>query len=203
MNNYNVDLQIHKGRFFGALIDSPSIWTSMRKNIVVISGKYYNKKTYINYFIPEEKLNSSISAYCGLYCGSCPVFLETKEKGRYPDLTDMSLKTPCYGCRSGVNPPWCGECVLKACAKRKGYDFCHECGEYPCRELIEFRNSRQYPYHIEVFDYLKTIRDEGEEKWLKEMETRWSCPDCGTPAGWFDLKCVKCGEMLNGYEKPV
>ena len=127
--------------------------------------------------------------YCGLYCGSCPQFLSTE-----PDS--------CLGCKSGRNQGWCLTCTYKACARKRGIEFCYLCEKYPCAELNEFAYHPDYPYHQEIFAYMTTIRERGREAWLAEMKKRWSCPSCGREASWWDLSCGDCGAALKGYRKP-
>lgn len=131
--------------------------------------------------------------FCGLYCGACPNFLGTKAG---------TEKNVCYGCKTDTNPEWCHNCELKACAKEKKLDFCYQCDEYPCTNLEAFKNSPKYPYHQEVYDYMKTIAEEGKSTWLDQMKIRWSCTNCGEAASWWDLSCLKCGSTLKGYKKP-
>lgn len=133
-------------------------------------------------------------AYCGLYCKACPVYQAT-ERGESEIL--------CKGCKSDtVTGEWCKTCNLKKCAREKGLEFCYLCHEYPCEDLENFKNDPQYPYHSEVYDYMATIKQEGKEAWLKEMEKRWSCPSCSTRFDWWTQKCTKCGEKTNGYAQP-
>jgi hypothetical protein len=138
-------------------------------------------------------MDYSLDGYCGLYCGACPKFLESKT-GTEPN--------PCRGCKSGTISGWCLTCNLKACARGKGLDFCYACADYPCKDLEGFKTSAEYQYHQEVYDYMKIIREEGKSAWLEKMKSRWSCPACGREASWWDTSCKKCGTGLNGYIKP-
>jgi hypothetical protein len=136
--------------------------------------------------------------YCGLYCGACPKYLETKE-GAAPATSDQSV---CFGCKTDVNPKWCLECKIKACAREKNVSFCHECSDYPCSDLEAFKNDSRYPYHQEVTDYMTAIAAEGKEAWLERMKTRWCCPSCKRESSWWDLSCKGCGAGVKGYERP-
>ncbi len=135
-----------------------------------------------------------LDGYCGLYCGACPNLLGAKA-GLEQNV--------CFGCKSDINPEWCSNCGLKACAQEKGLDFCYQCDEYPCAKLEAFKNSQEYPYHQEVYDYMRIIAQEGSASWLEKMKIRWSCPECNEEASWWELSCKKCGHKLNGYQQPI
>lgn len=142
-------------------------------------------------FIPD--------GYCGLYCGACPQYLAT----RAGNAAELGLED-CQGCRSEVVAAgWCAICTLKACARNKGVEYCYECSEYPCRDLEDFKNSEDCPYHSEIYGYMATISQVGKDEWLAQMKARWGCPSCGKGATWWDLSCGECETVLRGYRKPV
>jgi hypothetical protein len=131
--------------------------------------------------------------YCGLYCGACANLLGT-QAGTEQDI--------CFGCKSDTNSAWCSICGLKACAKEKELDFCYQCSAYPCANLTAFKEDARYPYHQEVYEYMKIIEKEGKDTWLEKMKIRWSCPECHKAASWWELSCQECNKELNGYQKP-
>ena len=134
-----------------------------------------------------------LDGYCGLYCGACPNLIAAKAN---PETA------ACLGCKSGHNTGWCAICNLKACAQEKGFDFCYQCEQYPCADLEAFKSDPNYPYHQEVYGYMAVIAQEGKAAWLEQVKTRWSCPECGWEAAWWDLACNNCGKALDGYQNP-
>jgi ribosomal protein S27AE len=109
----------------------------------------------------------------------------------------------CTGCKTDICClSWCDHCTLKACAKSRSIDFCHECKEFPCQNLESFKNDPLYPYHQEVYGYLETIKNKGKQAWLAEMKTRWSCGSCGTAFDWWTQTCSHCGKSVKGYKNP-
>ena len=52
--------------------------------------------------------DTSLIAYCGLYCGAC---------GKY-------LKEKCPGCHDNVKAGWCG---VRTCCMEHGYASCSDC----------------------------------------------------------------------------
>lgn len=144
------------------------------------------------------KKNFKPDGYCGLYCAACPQFITT-EKNESSKLDDNS----CMGCKSNnVAKGWCIECNLKSCAKSKNIEFCYECNDYPCKDINNFQKDPIYPYHSEVFDYMKTIKEDGIKKWLQKMADRWKCSSCGQRYGWWTSICKNCGSKVNGYINP-
>lgn len=56
--------------------------------------------------------NHQLVAYCGLYCGACKRYLNTK----------------CSGCHDNDKASWC---KIRSCCKKNQYLSCAECSEYP------------------------------------------------------------------------
>ncbi|TCL62383.1 uncharacterized protein DUF3795 [Hydrogenispora ethanolica] len=153
-----------------------------------------------------ERKERKENGYCGLYCGACPVFMKT-QNGQIEQLA-AELGTPvvevaCFGCKSNQVAKWCrDDCPIKKCSQEKGHDYCIECDDYLCKDLMEFRDDPRYPYHTEIEAYLDQIRKEGTESWLNFMKIRWSCKNCHTPYDWFQQTCNRCGAAVAGYHKP-
>lgn len=140
------------------------------------------------------------AAYCGLFCGACPVFLATETEGGIKAEDGAILA--CGGCRSERLTPWCAQCSLKACAQKRGLDFCGECAEYPCESFAGFRDTPDFPYHSECPSYLSAIKAEGWKSWIASMERKWRCPDCGRECSWWDQSCPSCKKAMPGFKKP-
>ena len=71
-----------------------------------------------------------LHGYCGLYCGACPIMLNTKAGAG----TEQ-----CYGCKSEQPTGYCAVCGIRDCARGKGYEFCNECSEYnTCERMQKF-----------------------------------------------------------------
>lgn len=121
----------------------------------------------------ESKLTS---AFCGLYCEACPTFIATANG----EATDEQ----CKGCKSDTLGTWCSTCHLKACARDKGHEFCVECSDYPCQELMTFKEDKEYPYHDDVLEHLIMINDMGEEKWREAMDKKYRNED-GAFIDWY------------------
>lgn len=110
-----------------------------------------------------SKIDLSLLAYCGLYCGACSFKVAVREKNRghlhalpqkYDHLKNMELEAECLGCR---NDEMCGDCT-----------------QYPC-ELINKFASDGVPHHGEVLKNIENARKIGVEKWLAGEKQAYSC----------------------------
>jgi hypothetical protein len=145
-------------------------------------------------------------AYCGLFCGACPIFL-ANESGTV-DALAMSWKMKpeelvCYGCKSGQVTSWCTTCGIKQCAQQKGYEFCGQCPDAPCDQLTAFIEDEQFPYHLPVMKNLDAIRAYGVAAWLQAQDARWRCPACDTKFAWRDTICDQCGGQVSNYQADI
>ncbi len=70
--------------------------------------------------LAEEK---NLVGCFGLYCGLCPMYQSIAKSG-FPGCKILSLTISCklYNC----------------CVKRKGFDTCAECEDFPCEKYDEF-----------------------------------------------------------------
>ena len=145
----------------------------------------------------------SHEAYCGLYCGACPVLLQRKADWLYraarEDYAETEADLLCKGCRSDVISVSCRDCPKRDCAQSKGFDSCAACPDMPCG-LLSFR----LPHGAEMVPNLKALRDRGSEAWLAEQVDRWRCVSCGRTGSWYEQTCSECGAPLpSGFETPA
>jgi len=151
---------------------------------------------------PFERVKDQIG-YCGIWCGSCaggngvpqeltkgyeefvkrnqidkwaPKDFDLKEfmKG----LESIQRVKPCAGCREGGGAP---ECIIRACAEGKGYEYCYECGRL--KDCDEFSSIEEgFP---EIKKELQRLKGRGKETaiedWTRELAGKWpscilSCP---------------------------
>ncbi|WP_230869469.1 DUF3795 domain-containing protein [Iocasia frigidifontis] len=139
-----------------------------------------------------------LDTYCGLYCGSCEIFLVNQR-----DLVEETAKKwktnsedlYCNGCKKDTNSVFCKDCQIKLCSESKELDYCFQCEDFPCADLIKFKNDEN-PHHSIVLHNLNNIKKIGTKKWLKEQEKRWSCPECGEKYSWYDEKCSNCNRYV-------
>ena len=125
-------------------------------------------------------------APCGLDCSLC-MFAQAKEK-------------PCLGCNvdSDSKPAFCASwCKIIPCEKRlkNGYEFCDECPDYPCEDMMEreTRYTTAYPLKESPMQNLKDIRAMGMEAFLEQQRKRFTCAKCGGPICIHNGICRDCG----------
>lgn len=150
----------------------------------------------------KETIPDAAVAYCGLYCGACGIFKDTRE-GRLEGL-EKEYNIPagylgCTGCRTDRNNLCCANCSIKRCCEYQNISSCSECKEFPCTVLKAFDRD-QYPHHSGAIASLQKLRAYGPEKWLEMQHKRWSCPGCHTPFRWYQETCERCGEKVPGFE---
>lgn len=142
-------------------------------------------------------IDKKLAAICGLFCPACNVFIGTAEDPRRLEVIAGRLQRPleelkCNGCRSEKRCFYCeSKCKMTKCAAAKGVDFCGECAEFPCDDLMVFQ--AEMPHRLELWQSLERIKEVGYEKWYTEMIDHYSCKKCGTLNSAYDIACRKCG----------
>jgi hypothetical protein len=133
-----------------------------------------------------------LHGYCGLYCGACPILINT----RAGTATEQ-----CHGCKSEQTAGYCAVCGIKACARGRGYEFCNECPEYGTCELMQnFLTDATWPHQRIAAKNMGAIRQDGLSTWLEAQERRWRCASCGAVHSWWDETCPRCGQSVASYQ---
>ena len=76
------------------------------------------------------------------------------------DGADAVLKKVpvCRGCwdKTAVRTHDCTNCLLRACCEEKQFNFCGECGDFPCDKYISFVGDNEH--HKKTMEYLLSLR---------------------------------------------
>ena len=147
------------------------------------------------YYKNKIKTKDSLLGYCGLYCGACPSYQKTNAVEPVNYKKD-NFYEPCEGCTSEIMTIWCSDCEIKKSNKKKNIRVCYDCNEFPCEIMNNFMNDNRYPYHKEVEDKMKLLKEVGFDQWLKLQENYYKCKKCDTTFNFFQNKCDKCGNDL-------
>ena len=104
--------------------------------------------------LTEEK---NLAGCCGLYCGLCPRYQSTAAS-QCPGCKILSLTISCklYNC----------------CVKKKGFEACAECGEFPCDKYDKFFDWDSFISHKVCLPNLEHIKKVGLKKWLGEQSKK-------------------------------
>ncbi|RPI76179.1 MAG: DUF3795 domain-containing protein [Desulfobacteraceae bacterium] len=148
-------------------------------------------------------MENRYDTYCGLYCDACMIMAANKNK----TLESLAQKwnrpvaqLECSGCKSGRVSVFCRQCVIKNCAQTKAVEFCFECPEYPCPQIVAFNNDED-PHHSVVLKSLDNLKSIGLAQWLSDQDRRWRCSGCGTRFSWYEKTCTQCGQSVYNAEE--
>jgi hypothetical protein len=148
----------------------------------------------------RNKPDYNLVSACGLYCGSCGIYLATHENDtekllQYALVLNQSFdETQCDGCGAERKSAHCKTiCTFINCTSEKGIEFCGECPEFPCKVLTDFQ--LKMPHRVEIMESQKLLKEIGWEQWLIEMIEKYSCPRCNTVNTAYDLCCRECGHI--------
>lgn len=155
----------------------------------------------------EELRDKNLMAPCGLYCGTCGVYIATRDKNKkfkqvMGDLYGTKPEeTECYGCMQ-PDPPEklygpCQLCEMRDCIKSKGFYSCHQCEDWPCNKVENFGLStgkRVMKRTIPV--WREKVAEHGDEKgsveWARHECERYHCPSCKSPLFRGAQRCRAC-----------
>ena len=128
-----------------------------------------------------------------MFSGACPSF----------------LRETCLGCRSENKSQkriskWSCE-LRKCCHEKMALNYCIQCKEYPCKNLVKLRNSHlddeRFEYRHKIFYNLVDIKKIGIDNWLEEQREIWTCSECGGTVAFYENKCHICGMIYQNVFK--
>ncbi len=159
----------------------------------------------------EEFANRQLMAPCGLYCGTCGVYISHRDGNtKFRDILaglygSQPRETICKGCMQ-PDPPqclytFCQSCKLRDCIRDRGYYSCHQCDEFPCTLVEEF----PIPVGRRVMKraiprWRDLVAQHGDEKgsveWARGECERYHCAGCGKPLFRGAIQCRSCGRVV-------
>lgn len=165
----------------------------------------------------DEFADPRLMAPCGLYCGTCGVYLSHRDGNtKFRDILARLYRsapeeTKCLGCMQDDPPEclysFCSHCRIRECVRAKGYYSCHQCDDWPCDRIESF----PLPVGRRVMQRaIPRWRDlvaehgdkEGSLAWARGEGERYHCPDCGHPLFRGATRCRGCkrdvADVLDG-----
>jgi len=160
------------------------------------------------------KTNPDFASPCGLYCGVCAIHIahrddnqkfkqalvglyqgKVPDKGTLPNSANLSTESiRCQGCLSEDLFMHCSHCAIRDCTKKKGYSGCHQCDEFPCGHIENFPMSVGKKVILRAVPYRRKF---GTEKWMRDEEARYVCPECGNKVFRGVVTCNRCKTRLD------
>ena len=140
----------------------------------------------------KDMITAEMIAPCGLDCGLC--------KRAHAETN------PCRGCLGpdAYKPVFCSkQCGIILCRKRKekGYEYCDECPDYPCEDVMEKENryTSKYPLYESLKKNLQVIRKLGMIQFLENEREQWACKECGGVVSVHTGICSECGKQYGAH----
>ncbi len=155
----------------------------------------------------EEIKNRALMAPCGLYCGTCGVYIANRDKNEKFRAIMGSLygtkpeDTACLGCMQSDPPKklyvYCKTCAIRDCVKSKGYYACHQCETWPCEKIETFgiaTGRRVMKRAIPLWrEKVAALGDQaGSVEWARAECQRYHCSACGQPLFRGAQRCRSC-----------
>ena len=130
-------------------------------------------------------MKQELVAHCGMNCAICIAYFGYQMNGK-------KRKSACLGCR-----PIRKNCsfIIKRCKylPKEEVEFCFECGEFPCENLEKLDKRYRTRFNMSMIENLRFIKEHGMDKFLKQQEERYGCPECDGVICVHDRKCYSCG----------
>jgi hypothetical protein len=113
--------------------------------------------------------SNELIAVCGLDCSACDIYTAASNHSIAVDFADwlkaerhIEVKPEdvcCLGCRGSREKHWSPDCwILECCVDKKGLNYCFECQEFPCSNLIEW--SKSDPGYTKALERLNLMKKE-------------------------------------------
>jgi len=98
---------------------------------------------------------------CGLNCGLCPQnYKHTNGAFRCPGCADEGF--------SDAHPP----CGILTCCQSKGFEFCWDCDEYPCKRYDNADAADSFITHKNQFKDIEKVKRIGVDAYIAEQNEK-------------------------------
>jgi hypothetical protein len=131
------------------------------------------------------KIDPEMFAPCGMDCMVCYKHCDTKK-----------TRQPCGGCliESRGKPEHCRKCNIKACVQSKGFTYCFECSDFPCKLINNLENSYHKRYEESLVENSIVVKEQGLSSLMAMHVRKYHCSDCGGIISLHEKTCTECGK---------
>lgn len=130
--------------------------------------------------MPSTPIDPIMFAPCGMNCKVCYKHCYTKK--------------PCDGClkSDAGKPEHCRKCKIKECVKSRGYTYCHECPDFPCKQIKSLEKSYNQRYGVSLIENSQFVLEHGLTAFMQQQQEKYTCPKCGGIISLHDSECSEC-----------
>lgn len=127
-----------------------------------------------------DQIPDFLFAPCGMNCMVCYVHLKDKK--------------PCSGCygEEKNKPERCKTCKIKNCANEKGFTYCYECSDFPCKVIKNLDKSYKMRYNTSLIDNSLKVQEAGIYSFMAAEKEKWQCIKCSGVISIHDKECSNC-----------
>ena len=150
--------------------------------------------------LDQKSSPDPLLAPCSLYCAWCAVRVAhtSGDEGLKQKVAQAFGCQPeqvvCEGCMSDQRFFFCETCAIRSCVGERGYEGCHQCGDFPC-QLVE-----KFPVPVGKAHILREVprwRELGTQAWLAQETQRHTCAQCGQALIRGGKRCISCGAPVD------
>ncbi len=136
--------------------------------------------------MPGKNIDKAMFAPCGMNCMVC--------------YKHCYHKKPCAGCLNSDRgkPEYCRKCKIKDCIKEKGFTYCFECPNYPCKRIKNLEKSYSKRYRASLMENSAFVQEYGLELFMIMQKEKYTCLKCGGIISVHDRECSECQEKIDG-----
>ena len=131
-----------------------------------------------------NKIDKNTVAICGMNCIVCYKHLKKDYK-------------KCNGCKNNDETLHCRKCQIKACAKDKGFEYCFECDDFPCKWIKSLDKSYKLRYKTSLIENGLYIKENGIQIFLEREKDKWTCLDCKGIISLHNKFCSECSKLID------
>ncbi len=159
----------------------------------------------------EEIRNKDLMAPCGLYCGTCGIYIATRDNNtKFKNVLGRLYgtapeETECLGCMQAEPAKkrfsYCANCPIRDCIKAKDLYSCHQCAEWPCAMIENFPVAtgrcvmeKSIPTWRQLV--VESGDEAGSEAWARAECERYHCSSCGAPLFRGAQRCRSCKKWV-------